>query len=74
MEGVTEPKTEQLEQEKEKEQTQEQEEIKAQCLGCKKKQVVKDAEIKKTSNGHTRVSGKCSECGRTVSSFIKNRD
>lgn len=47
------------------------EEILAQCLGCHKKQPVVEIEEVVTKNHHRRISGKCAECGRRVSSFVK---
>lgn len=52
-----------------------QEEKKAYCLVCSKKDKVKreilDAVVKKTKHNHLRLTGKCKDCGRKVSTFIK---
>lgn len=48
---------------------------KAYCLVCSKKDKEKreivDPEVKKTKHNHLRMTGKCKDCGRKVSTFIK---
>jgi ribosomal protein S14 len=47
--------------------------IRAYCTGCKKTTVQKDS--KKITNGsRVRMAGKCAECGRATSVFVKKTD
>jgi len=46
---------------------------KAHCFICKEKHEIQDPSYGKTKNNHTIIQGKCGNCGRKVSTFIKSQ-
>lgn len=46
----------------------------ARCFSCQKEVTITDAESGKTANNRHRIFGKCSDCGKKVSKFIKKTE
>lgn len=44
------------------------------CVKCRKKQMIKNGTVGKTSKGRPMAKGTCPECGTTVTRFLSDKE
>lgn len=49
------------------------EQDKGYCLKCKKQQLMKESQLKTTSNGRKMMTGTCKKCGTKICKFMPKK-